>query len=178
MASNTQPNPLAPNPVALTPDGKIHEPPLGVYVLTEFVFCPRAGLCTHEAGHEHEEYDPHVWLNTANAKVMAAVIEKTLVEADPSNAQIYAKNLANLDDRLDKLSADIKSTIAPVKDKPFIVFHDAYQYFEKEFGVTVAGSITVSDKPVTVPEPATVALALSAIPVGIATWLRRRRRVA
>lgn len=90
------------------------------------------------------EYDLHLWLNTANAKAMAAMIEKTLVEADPSNAQVYAKNLANLDDRLDKLAADIKATLAPVKDKPFIVFHDAYQYFEKEFGVAVAGSITVS----------------------------------
>jgi zinc transport system substrate-binding protein len=91
-----------------------------------------------------EEYDLHLWLNTRNARAMAAMIEKALIDADPSNAQIYAKNLANLDDRLDKLSADIKATVAPVKDKPFIVFHDAYQYFEKEFGVMVAGSITVS----------------------------------
>jgi zinc transport system substrate-binding protein len=91
-----------------------------------------------------EEYDLHLWLNTGNAKAMAAMIEKSLVEADPANAQIYEKNLANLDTRLDKLSGDIKATVAPVKDKPFIVFHDAYQYFEKEFGVAVAGSITVS----------------------------------
>jgi zinc transport system substrate-binding protein len=91
-----------------------------------------------------EEYDLHLWLNTGNAKAMAAMIEKSLVEADPANAQIYEKNLANLNTRLDKLSGDIKATVAPVKDKPFIVFHDAYQYFEKEFGVAVAGSITVS----------------------------------
>jgi zinc transport system substrate-binding protein len=90
------------------------------------------------------EYDLHLWLNTDNAKAMATMIEKTLVDADPGNAQIYTKNLVNLDARLDKLSADIKTTVAPVKDKPFIVFHDAYQYFEKEFGVAVAGSITVS----------------------------------
>lgn len=91
-----------------------------------------------------EEYDLHLWLNTANAKAMAAMIEKSLVEADPGNAQAYARNLAALDDGLDKLSAEIRTTVAPVKDKPFIVFHDAYQYFEKEFGVAVAGSITVS----------------------------------
>jgi zinc transport system substrate-binding protein len=90
------------------------------------------------------EYDLHLWLNTGNAKAMAAMIEKTLVEADPSNAQIYAKNLVDLDARLDTLAADITATVAPVKDKPFIVFHDAYQYFEKEFHVAVAGSITVS----------------------------------
>jgi zinc transport system substrate-binding protein len=91
-----------------------------------------------------EEYDLHLWLNTGNAKAMAAIIEKSLVEADPTNAQAYAKNLTDLDDRLDRLSAEIKTTVAPVKDKPFIVFHDAYQYFEKEFGVAIAGSITVS----------------------------------
>ncbi len=90
------------------------------------------------------EYDLHLWLNTHNAKAMAILIEKTLIQADPANAQAYAKNLAVLDDRLDKLNAEITDTIKPVKDKPFIVFHDAYQYFEKEFGVTVAGSITVS----------------------------------
>jgi zinc transport system substrate-binding protein len=97
----------------------------------------------HAEGHG-EEFDLHLWLNTGNAKAMAAMIEKSLIEADPANAQIYEKNLANLDARLDKLSADIKATVAPVKDKPFIVFHDAYQYFEKEFGVAVAGSITVT----------------------------------
>ena len=91
-----------------------------------------------------EEYDLHLWLSTGNAKAMAALIEKSLVEADPANAQAYAKNLTDLDDRLDRLSAEIRTTVAPVKDRPFIVFHDAYQYFEKEFGVAVAGSITVS----------------------------------
>jgi len=103
----------------------------------------------HDDGDEpHEdgsvEYDLHLWLNTDNGKAMAAMIAKTLIEADPSHAQAYEKNLTDLDTRLDTLSADIKATVAPIKDKPFIVFHDAYQYFEKEFGVAVAGSITVS----------------------------------
>ena len=75
---------------------------------------------------------------------MAAEIEKTLVAADPENAQHYAKNLNDLNADLDSLSQDIAKTVAPIKDKPFIVFHDAYQYFEKEFGVRIAGSITVS----------------------------------
>lgn len=107
-------------------------------------FEPHADEEEH-AGHDHEEeMDLHMWLNTGNAKAMAAMIEKTLVDADPANAQAYAKNLAELNAKLDKLSEDIKATVAPVKDKPFIVFHDAYQYFEKEFGVNVAGSITVT----------------------------------
>ena len=102
----------------------------------------------HADGDEHHEgeveYDLHLWLNTDNAKAMAAEIEKTLVAADPENAQHYAKNLNDLNADLDSLSQDIAKTVAPIKDKPFIVFHDAYQYFEKEFGVRIAGSITVS----------------------------------
>jgi zinc transport system substrate-binding protein len=102
----------------------------------------------HADGDEHHEgeveYDLHLWLNTSNAKAMAAEIEKTLVDADPGNAQLYVKNLNDLNTNLDSLSAEIRQTVAPIKDKPFIVFHDAYQYFEKEFGVAVAGSITVT----------------------------------
>lgn len=96
-------------------------------------------------GHDHgEEVDLHLWLNTGNAKLMAAAMTKILVQADPEHAQTYEKNQADLNARLDALATQIKTELQPVKDKPFIVFHDAYQYYEKEFGVKVAGSITVS----------------------------------
>jgi len=103
----------------------------------------------------HKEADLHLWLNTDNAKAMAILIEKTLIKADPANAKAYAKNFAVLDDRLDKLTVEISGTVSPVRDKPFIVFHDAYQYFERQFGVSVAGSITVS--PETLPGAARIA---------------------
>lgn len=103
----------------------------------------------------HKEADLHLWLNTDNAKAMAIQIEKTLIKADPANARIYAKNFAILDDHLDALAVEIGKTVSPVRDKPFIVFHDAYQYFERQFGVTVAGSITVS--PETLPGAARIA---------------------
>lgn len=105
----------------------------------------------HDHGHEeahdhggHGETDMHLWLSTDNARAIAAEIAKVLTEADPGNAQIYHKNLATLDAELDALTGEIQQIVAPVKDKPFIVFHDAYQYFEKQFGVAAAGSITVS----------------------------------
>ncbi|HTO33222.1 MAG TPA: zinc ABC transporter substrate-binding protein ZnuA [Pararhizobium sp.] len=110
----------------------------------------------HEAGAEHAhsgeeahhhdegEYDMHLWLDPANAKAMATQIEKTLAEADPANAAAYKTNLDALNARLDTLDKTIADTIAPIKDKPFIVFHDAYQYFEHRYHVKVAGSITVS----------------------------------
>ena len=99
-----------------------------------------------EAGHGRDEgeFDMHLWLDPANAKAMAAEIEKTLAVADPANAAAYKTNLGALNARLDALDKKLVETVAPIKDKPFIVFHDAYQYFEHRYHVKVAGSITVS----------------------------------
>lgn len=100
-----------------------------------------------EAGHEDHEhggFDMHLWLDPSNARAIAATVEKTLAEVDPANAATYAANLAALNTKLDALDSEIAATVAPIKDRPFVVFHDAYQYFEKHYGVRVAGSITVS----------------------------------
>lgn len=104
------------------------------------------GHAHEEAGHHHDEgeFDMHLWLDPANAKAMAAEIEKTLAAADPANAATYKTNLDALNTRLDALDTKLVETVAPIKDKPFIVFHDAYQYFEHRYHVKVAGSITVS----------------------------------
>ena len=105
----------------------------------------------HADGHDHDngEFDTHLWLDPHNAKAMAAEITTSLVAADPANALTYEANQKTLNDKLDALDTEIASTVAPVKDKPFIVFHDAYQYFEHRYGVRVSGSITVS--PETIP---------------------------
>ena len=97
----------------------------------------------HE-GHEHGEFDMHLWLSPDNARAIAAEAARVLAEKDPANAEAYAKNLAGLTDSLAALDKELAETVAPVKDKPFIVFHDAYQYFEHHYGVHTAGSITVS----------------------------------
>lgn len=98
----------------------------------------------HHDDHEHGGTDMHLWLDPMNAKAMAAEIRDTLVAADPTNADIYRKNTETLDKQLDTLDQEIAATVAPVKDKPFVVFHDAYQYFENRYHVRVAGSVTVS----------------------------------
>ena len=103
-----------------------------------------AGHAEEEHDHAHGEYDMHVWLDPMNAKVLVARIAETLSEADPANAARYAQNATAYALKLDTLTAEITAELAPVKDKPFIVFHDAYQYFEKRFGVNAVGSITVS----------------------------------
>ncbi|MCZ7855322.1 zinc ABC transporter substrate-binding protein ZnuA [Agrobacterium salinitolerans] len=107
----------------------------------------------HDHGHDHAEghgdhdhgaYDAHLWLDPANAKAMAQTIETALIAADAGNAATYQANTKKLIDDLNALDAELRETVKPVKDKPFIVFHDAYQYFEHRYGVKTAGSITVS----------------------------------
>ncbi|MCZ7451111.1 zinc ABC transporter substrate-binding protein ZnuA [Agrobacterium rhizogenes] len=110
------------------------------------------GEGTHDHGHDHADaddhehgaYDTHLWLDPANAKAMAQTIETALIAADAGNAATYQANTKKLIDDLDALDAEVAETVKPVKDKPFIVFHDAYQYFEHRYGVKTAGSITVS----------------------------------
>lgn len=107
----------------------------------------------HDHGHDHAEghedhdhgaYDTHLWLDPTNAKAMAQTIETALIAADAGNAATYQANTKKLIDDLDALDTELAETVKPVKDKPFIVFHDAYQYFEHRYGVKTAGSITVS----------------------------------
>ena len=100
----------------------------------------------HDEGHDdHDEgFDQHVWLDPVNAKAMVHTIEEALVKADPSNATLYEANAAQMLTRLDILLEDVNAQLEPVKGEGYIVFHDAYQYYEKRFGITAIGSITVS----------------------------------
>ncbi|EAS51190.1 periplasmic component, ABC-type Zn2+ transporter [Aurantimonas manganoxydans SI85-9A1] len=95
-------------------------------------------------GHDHGEVDMHVWLDPLNARAMTAHIASVLSDADPENAARYQDNAKELDARLAGLIAEIDGQLAEVRGTPFIVFHDAYQYFEHRFDVKAAGSITVS----------------------------------
>ena len=103
-----------------------------------------AGAESGEHDHDHEGPDPHVWMDPENAKAMAAAIAAELSKEDPQNAATYAANLTAFDGEMDALSQAIETEIAPVKDRRFIVFHDAYQYFENRFGLSAAGSITLN----------------------------------
>jgi len=98
----------------------------------------------HDHHHGHDEFDLHFWLDPQNGKVLATDIAKALSASDPEHAAQYEKNARDYGEKIDALTREIASELELVKDKPFIVFHDAYQYFENRFGVKAAGSITVS----------------------------------
>ena len=94
--------------------------------------------------HGHGEFDVHVWLDPENAKVMANEIMEALKKVDPGNAKKYETNTKKIVEKLNQLVAEISAELSSVKGKGFIVFHDAYQYFEERFGLKAVGSITVS----------------------------------
>ncbi|MDX5384048.1 MAG: zinc ABC transporter substrate-binding protein [Rhodobacterales bacterium] len=98
----------------------------------------------HE-GHDHAGHDSHAWLDPVNARLWMGVIADELARLDPENAAVYAANAAAGQAEIDTLQAEIAAMLAPVSDKGFVVFHDAYQYFERRFDLAAAGAITLSD---------------------------------
>jgi zinc transport system substrate-binding protein len=96
-------------------------------------------------GHDHHGHDPHAWLDPENARVWLDVIAADLSALDPDNASTYAANAAEGKAELAALIDEIDADMEAVRGQNFIVFHDAYQYFENRFGIAAAGSIRVSD---------------------------------
>lgn len=114
------------------------------HVVEEHATDEHASAAHDDHDHAHGGFDMHLWLDPMNAKAMAAAIESALVTADPGNAGRYKANGAALAAEIDALDSEIAATVQPVANKPSVVFHDAYQYFENRYKVRVAGSITVS----------------------------------
>jgi zinc transport system substrate-binding protein len=111
-----------------------------------------------DAGHDHDEHDHagdhghaegaadgHLWLDPANAAAIAAAVAAELAALDPGNAALYAANAAAFSTELTALEAEIKATLDPLRGRPFVVFHDAYQYFEAAFDLPAAGSISLGE---------------------------------
>jgi zinc transport system substrate-binding protein len=95
----------------------------------------------HE-GHHHGEFDPHIWLDPVNAKVILKEMAEHLIENDSKNEATYKSNLKKALNDIDKLTADVKAELN--KSVASIVFHDAYQYFEERFNVNILGAFTVN----------------------------------
>lgn len=101
----------------------------------------------HDAHADHDDEDGkdgHIWLDPRNAKAIVASVTKALSERYPEHASRFAANAVALDQRLDALNQEIATELSQARDKPFIVFHDATQYFEHRYGLNAVGSITVS----------------------------------
>ena len=96
----------------------------------------------HHDGHNHGEFDAHIWLDPENAKEMVKIIRDELIKIDPEGQRQYSVNTAGATLELDNLINNVEKELS--KDISYVVFHDAYQYFETRFGVKSAGALTLN----------------------------------
>ena len=107
------------------------------------------GIWEEEIAHEghdhaHGEFDPHVWLSTNNAIRITKEIVKELSKINPSKKNMYKKNALVFINQIKENKKNITMEVESIRDESYIVFHDAYQYFEKEFKLNPAGSISLN----------------------------------
>ncbi|NIX95051.1 zinc ABC transporter solute-binding protein [Pseudomonas fulva] len=100
----------------------------------------------HDHDHRPGSLDAHLWLSSVNARVIAGKMTADLASADPANADRYKRNLAAFTQRLDALDARIKARVAGVAGKPYFVFHEAFDYFEAEYGLKHTGVFSVASE--------------------------------
>lgn len=101
---------------------------------------------TDDHSHDHDHaIDPHAWLDPENARLWLGIIADALADLDPENAQTYRQNAEMAQSDLTAIIEQIAAQLAPLRSSRFIVFHDAYQYFEHRFDITVIGAISLTD---------------------------------
>ncbi|MEZ5661036.1 MAG: zinc ABC transporter substrate-binding protein [Burkholderiaceae bacterium] len=99
---------------------------------------------SHDDHHHGErQIDPHLWLDPHNARVIAHELAAALARLDPPNTARYQSNATAFERRIDALDKTLASRLAPLRARPFLVFHDAYQYLEHRYGLSVAGAVTL-----------------------------------
>lgn len=94
--------------------------------------------------HGHGEFDPHLWLDPANAATIARIAAAKLSVLDTENAARYSANADRVVAEVKKLDAEIRMMTKAVAAKPYVVFHDAYQYFENRYRLNAIGAISAS----------------------------------
>ncbi|MCG7990987.1 MAG: zinc ABC transporter substrate-binding protein [Candidatus Thiodiazotropha lotti] len=100
----------------------------------------------HEEAHSDDEmeWDNHIWLSPENARTIVQYLAQVLIRLDTDHTAEYRTNLQKLLQRIDRDEMAFHATISAVKDRPFIVFHDAYHYLEDHFGLNAVGSVSIS----------------------------------
>ena len=109
----------------------------------------------HDDHDDHGGHDPHAWLSPENAKLWLNIIASKLSVSDPENAATYFMNAAAGQTEIKEMITEVSATLKPVQGGKFVVFHDAYQYFENDFDFYASGAISLSDA--SDPSPARVA---------------------
>lgn len=98
----------------------------------------------HDTARDDHLWDGHLWLDPDNARAMARAMESALEAADPADGQHYRANLAAVLADIDAVDQEVAALLAPLRRQPFIVYHDAFQYFEAHYHLDGIGALTTS----------------------------------
>lgn len=99
----------------------------------------------HAEVHAHGATDPHAWLDTRNGALWLDAVAEKLARLDPDNAETYRANAAAGRARIEAAEVEARALLAPRREMPFVVYHDAYQYLEARFGLPHAVPIAPGD---------------------------------
>jgi zinc transport system substrate-binding protein len=101
---------------------------------------------SHDEGHEHtgNGTDPHMWLDPENGRIIANYLAQRLEQIDPEYGPLYRRNANAFSDRLTAAQKRMAAQLAPLAERPYLVTHDAFQYFEQRFGLAALGSLAIS----------------------------------
>ncbi|MBO33282.1 MAG: zinc ABC transporter substrate-binding protein [Rhodospirillaceae bacterium] len=101
-------------------------------------------LKSSDHDHSSSELDPHLWLDIGNAITIVEEIVQRLSGLNPANRHLYVSNGKSLQSKLSELDGKVRSQLASVRTTPFMVYHDAYRYFEKRYQLNSQGAVVVS----------------------------------
>lgn len=93
--------------------------------------------------HDHNEIDGHLWLDPGNAGIIVKTMVTHLSQLDPDQAETYRSNGKRLLQQLTNLDHELKQGLTPIRQTPYLVFHDAYQYLEQRYQLSPVGAIMV-----------------------------------
>lgn len=98
----------------------------------------------HAHDHTHTGYDPHVWLDPIRSQILVSAIAQALSNIDAEHKNIYEANAKKINQQLSQLDQQLSTDLAVIQNKPFVVFHDAYQYLEKRYNLNAVGIVTLN----------------------------------
>ncbi|MBL4819802.1 MAG: zinc ABC transporter substrate-binding protein [Gammaproteobacteria bacterium] len=84
---------------------------------------------------QHQRYNPHIWLNSNNGIIIAEAIRDRLIKIDSAKAAEYSNNFSHFSNRLVNLEEQWHSRLLSASTGPYVVYHDAFSYFESQFGL-------------------------------------------
>lgn len=96
----------------------------------------------NNSNHHHGENDLHIWLNPENANIILKIVTNKLIKLDSDNLDKYIANHQIAQEKIEKLDSELKLQLEPYKNSPYLVFHDAYQYFDTYYGLNYFGEFS------------------------------------